>query len=136
MQKTADEMRIRYWSSDVCSSDRKALIIEISFYNTQYSLLQSESLADRVVRAGNLTADKDFLAAFGLENPDASLTSIERAGLAREAPDILLEQLAISPVRNSILVDASFTTPSPASSSKLSNLWAHQFLPARHQRSF
>src|SRR3546814_700478 len=50
----------------------KALINEISFYNTQYSLLQSESLADRVVRAGNLTADKDFLAAFGLENPDAS----------------------------------------------------------------
>src|SRR3546814_13568086 len=43
----------------------KALINEISFYNTQYSLLQSESLANREVRDGNLTADKDFLAALG-----------------------------------------------------------------------
>jgi capsular exopolysaccharide synthesis family protein len=114
----------------------KALINELSFYNTQYSLLQSESLAERVVRAGNLTADKDFLAAFDLENPDASMTSVERAGLARKATEILLDQLAISPVRNSSLVDASFTTPSPELSAKLANLWAQQFLQASIDRRF
>src|SRR3546814_10601320 len=64
------------------------------------------------------------------------MTSIERAGLAREATDILLEQLAISPVRNSSLVDASFTTPSPGLSSKLANLWAQQFLQASIDRRF
>src|SRR3546814_13079469 len=64
------------------------------------------------------------------------MTSIERAGLAREATGILLEQLAISPVRNSSLVDASFTTPSPGLSSKLANLWAPQFLQASIDRRF
>src|SRR3546814_8502948 len=64
------------------------------------------------------------------------MTSIERAGLAREATGILLEQLAISPVRNSSLVDASFTTPSPGLSSKLAHLLAQQFLQASIDRRF
>lgn len=114
----------------------KALINELSFYNTQYSLLRSESLAERVVRAGNLTADKDFLSAFELDNPDASMTSAERLSLAKEATDILLERLSVSPVRNSSLVDASFTTPSASLSAKLSNLWAQQFLQASIDRRF
>src|SRR5690606_38149075 len=42
----------------------RAPVNEIAFYNTQYSLLQSRSLADRVVRAGNLTADKAYTSAF------------------------------------------------------------------------
>ncbi|MGB3792195.1 MAG: polysaccharide biosynthesis tyrosine autokinase [Sphingopyxis granuli] len=114
----------------------KALINEMSFYNTQYSLLRSESLADRVVRAGNLTADKDFLNAFELGSADASMTSAERQSLARDAADILLKQLSVSPVRNSSLVDASFTTPSPQLSAKLANLWAQQFLQASIDRRF
>lgn len=114
----------------------KALINELSFYNTQYSLLQSRSLAERVARAGNLTADKDFLNAFGLENPDASMTSTEREGLARKAADILLDQLSVSPVRNSSLVDVGFTTPSPQLSAKLASLWGQQFLQASIDRRF
>ena len=115
----------------------KALINELSFYNTQYSLLRSEALADRVVRAGNLTVDKDFLNAFEMDgNADASMTSAERQGIARKAADILLEQLSVSPVRNSSLVDVSFATPSPSLSAKLANLWAQQFLQASIDRRF
>lgn len=114
----------------------KALINELSFYNTQYSLLQSESLAERVVRAGNLTADKEFLAAFKLEDPDASMSSADRQSLANEAVTILLDRLSVSPVRNSSLVDAGFTTPSPRLSAKLATLWAQQFLQASIDRRF
>lgn len=115
----------------------KALINELSFYNTQYSLLRSESLADRVVRAGNLTVDKEFLAAFEMEDgSNASMTSAERQGKARKAAEILLEQLSVSPVRNSSLVDVSFTTPSPNLSAKLTNLWAQQYLQASIDRRF
>lgn len=114
----------------------KALINEISFYNTQYSLLRSESLAERVVRAGNLTADKDFLTAFELDDADASMTSAERENRAREAAEILIERLSVSPVRNSSLIDVGFTTPSPRLSAKLANLWAQQYLQASIDRRF
>ncbi|KTE17787.1 GumC family protein [Sphingopyxis sp. H115] len=114
----------------------KALVNEVSFYNTQYSLLESKSLAERVVRAGNLTADKDFLSAFKLDNPDASMTSAERQGLTNRATDIILERLAVSPVRNSSLVDVSFSTPSPKLSAKLANLWGQQFLLTSIDRRF
>ncbi|BBB08645.1 GumC family protein [Sphingopyxis sp. EG6] len=115
----------------------KALINELSFYNTQYSLLRSEALAERVVRAGNLTVDKDFLSAFELDGAaDASMTSVQRQGLAKKAAEILLDRLSVLPVRNSSLVDVSFATPSPNLSSKLANLWAQQFLQASIDRRF
>src|SRR3546814_20235412 len=64
------------------------------------------------------------------------MLSIERRALATEATYVLLEHLAISPVRISSLVDASFTPPSPGLSSKLANLWAQQFLQASIDRRF
>lgn len=113
-----------------------AQINEISFYNTQYSLLQSRSLAERVVRAGNLTADKSFTSAFKLDNPEAGMTSGERRNLSNQAADILLEQLAVTPVRTSSLVDVKFSTPSPYLSAKLADLWVTQFVRATIDRRF
>ena len=114
----------------------KELINELSFYNTQYSLLKSDSLAERVVRAGNLTNDKNFIAAFKLEAPEGTLTSSERQSLALSAKRILLRLLTVAPVRNSSLVDVSFATPSPELSAKLANLWGQQFLQATIDRRF
>lgn len=114
----------------------KELINELSFYNTQYSLLKSDSLAERVVRAGNLTNDKNFIEAFKLEAPEGTLTSSERQSLALAAKRILLRLLTVAPVRNSSLVDVSFATPSPELSAKLANLWGQQFLQATIDRRF
>lgn len=114
----------------------QALVDNLSFYNTQYSLLQSESLAERVIRAGNLTADKDFLAAFKLDNPEATTGSAERRKLMSEMVEILLDNVTVSPVRSSSLVDVSVTTPSPALSTKLANLWSSQFLQSTIDRRF
>ena len=114
----------------------KELINELSFYNTQYSLLKSDSLAERVVRAGNLTNDKSFLAAFKLDVPEGAMTSAQRQDVARSAKNILLDLLDVSPVRSSSLVDVSFSTPSPELSAKLANLWGQQFLQATIDRRF
>ena len=114
----------------------KALVNEVAFYNTQYSLLQSESLAERVIRAGNLAADKDFLTAFDFDDADASMTSAQRHNRTQQMVRILLAQQTVSPVRNSSLVDVSFSTPSAALSAKLANLWAKQFLLASIDRRF
>lgn len=123
-------------STSVEGERDRALINEVSFYNTQYSLLRSESLAERVVRAGNLTADKDFMAAFDLDQAGATMTSAERRDRAERAAEILLDQLTVSPVRTSSLVDVSFSTPSPQLSAKLADLWGQQFLQASIDRRF
>ncbi|KAE8236602.1 hypothetical protein A4X03_0g9383, partial [Tilletia caries] len=70
------------------------------------------------------------------DGSNASMTSAERQGKARKAAEILLEQLSVSPVRNSSLVDVSVTTPSPNLSAKLTNLWAQQYLQASIDRRF
>jgi len=111
-------------------------INEIAFYNTQYSLLQSRSLAERVVRAGNLTADKAFTAAFNLDTPEAGMTSAQRRDLNKRAATLLLERLQVAPVRASSLVDLSFATPSPQLSAKLADLWVTQFVQASIDRRF
>ncbi|MGV7121202.1 GumC family protein [Sphingopyxis sp. 550A] len=114
----------------------RSTVNEIAFYNTQYSLLKSESLAERVVRAGNLTADKDFIEAFGLKTSDAGMSSAERRSLTDKAVDILIDKVSVSPVRTSSLIDIGFSTPSPALSAKLADLWVAQFVQATIDRRF
>lgn len=109
---------------------------EIAFYNTQYSLLESRSLAERVMRAGNLTADKEFLEAFKLDGPDADMTSAERRNQADQVIAILRDLVQVTPVRQSSLVDIGFSTPSPALSAKLADLWVTQFVQATIDRRF
>lgn len=123
-------------ATSVEGQPEKAMRNEVSFYNTQYSLLESKSLAERVVRAGNLTTNADFLSAFKLDNPEAAISSAERENLTSAAAAILLEQLSVEPLRNSSIVDVSITTPSPRLSARLSNLWAQQFLQASIDRRF
>src|SRR3546814_7192505 len=66
MQKTADEMRIRCWGSDVCSSDlipkadRDALLREEAEHAAEEAALRAESDDDADV----LDADEDMLDRF------------------------------------------------------------------------
>ncbi|MBB6424395.1 GumC family protein [Sphingopyxis sp. JAI128] len=122
--------------TSVDSNRDRAAVNELAFYNTQYSLLKSESLAERVVRAGNLTADKAFIEAFGLEASEAGMTSAQRRDAADNAADKLLDHLTVSPVRTSSLVDISFSTPSPTVSAKLADMWVAQFVQATIDRRF
>jgi capsular exopolysaccharide synthesis family protein len=111
-------------------------INELAFYNTQYSLLRSRSLAERVTRAANLTADDDFLKAFNLDDGEGAKTSSERQDQANRIVDILLDQVTVSPVRQSSLVDIDISTPSPQLSAKLADLWVNQFVQATIDRRF
>ncbi|HEY0596196.1 polysaccharide biosynthesis tyrosine autokinase, partial [Sphingopyxis sp.] len=123
-------------ATTVAGERDRTLTDEVAFYNTQYSLLQSRSLAERVIRAGNLTADKAFIAAFKLESPERDMTSAERLDRTNQAVEILLGQLTVSPVRTSSLVDISFSSPSPQLSAKLADLWVTQFVQASIDRRF
>src|SRR3546814_9461406 len=56
-------------ATSVAGEPDRAVSDEVSFYNTQYSLLQSRSLAERVIRAGNLMSNESFVSAFELDSP-------------------------------------------------------------------
>jgi polysaccharide biosynthesis transport protein len=114
----------------------RGLINELAFYNTQYSLLESRTLAERVVRAGNLLSDKDFVSAFKLDSAENDMTRSERQDLANRAARALLDRLTVAPVRTSSLVDISFSTPSPQLSAKLADLWVTQFIQSNTDRRF
>jgi len=123
--------------TDVEGAREKTISNEIAFFNTQYSLLESRSLAARTVRAGNLLNDKDFLAQYDLTGgEEGTPNSAQRARMAERAEKILLDAVSIEPVRQSSLVDVSFSTPSATLSAKLTNLWVQQFVAANLDRRF
>ncbi len=124
--------------TDVEGAREKTITNEIAFFNTQYSLLASRSLAERAVRAGNLLNDKEFVALYDLNEGEASdaPSSADRTRMTNKAAKILLEAVNIAPVRTSSLVDISFSTPSPALSAKLADLWVKQFIAANLDRRF
>ena len=123
-------------STSVEGERERSVINEVAFYNTQYSLLESRSLAERVVRAGNLTANEEFLRLFKLDSSEGTLSSAQRQSLTTNAAMVLLDRLTVSPMRASSLVDVSFSTPSPALSAKLTDLWVTQFVQSNVDRRF
>jgi succinoglycan biosynthesis transport protein ExoP len=119
------------------------------FYQTQYELLKSRALAQRV--AGQLDlAQGDLLDRISPKSPWAALTSVfsrgsgeavadsEAAVDAREnaATRAILQGLKIEPVRNSRLVRVHFDSPDPAFSQRAVNALAEAFIASNLERRF
>jgi succinoglycan biosynthesis transport protein ExoP len=114
------------------------------FYQTQYELLKSRSLARRVIQDLRLTADKRFEedmvrvdeALAKKANGQAVAASARQQ--AREAAMIehLLESLSIEPVRNSRLVRVNFDSPDPALAARIANAYADGFIASNLERRF
>lgn len=96
---------------------------------TQYELLKSRDLANRVVRELNLGQDQQFLDAYRITLPANANAEESLAG-------VLLANLAISPVLDSSLVDIQFTSPSPQIAARLANAWADNYITANMDRRF
>ena len=119
---------------------------DLEFYQTQYALLEARSLAARVVRRLKLASDDSFFTTFDITlDEDAPITAPGRnASLGRgqveertrKAIDALLDNVGISPIRGSALVDVRFSSPDPALSSKVANTWAEEFIQSNLDRRF
>lgn len=103
-------------------------VLDAQYYETQYELLRARSLAEQVVREGNLATDEQFLAAFEPEDLDQDPV--------KQLAKILLENVSISPVGTSNLVDIRFTSPDPALSARIANLWAQEYIASNLARRF
>ncbi|MXO86782.1 polysaccharide biosynthesis tyrosine autokinase [Altererythrobacter aurantiacus] len=106
------------------------------FYQTQYGLLRSRSLADRVTRRLNLTSDPVFLSAFDLNVADENGNEVDNAELRRRTANLLLSQLQVEPLRGSGLVDIEFESPDPELSYRIANSWADEFIASNQDRRF
>src|SRR5690606_33931158 len=86
--------------SDVEGVEPEGQVLDYEeFYRTQYALLESASLAERVVRAQNLAVNEDFAEAFNLTDSELGDGSSRKA--VEAIAQILLEHVSIKPVTGS-----------------------------------
>lgn len=110
------------------------------FYQTQYELLQSRSLALRVIQDLKLTAHPEFskmLAKLDARQSDAK--SGGRAdGKARERAliDPVLKALTVEPIRNSRLVRVNFDAADPVLAARVANAYSEAFISSNLERRF
>ncbi|HSG38904.1 MAG TPA: Wzz/FepE/Etk N-terminal domain-containing protein, partial [Thermoanaerobaculia bacterium] len=98
----------------------------LEFYPTQYELLHSRGLAERVVKNLELMEDPAFNpgAAAGPEKATAEADEAVLGGLA----DQLRGGLSVEPVRTTQLVRLSFQAASPEFAAKAANAFAEAFI--------
>ena len=113
------------------------------FYQTQYELLQSRSLARRVVQDLKLVDQPVFAEVMAsvdeqMERQQADGQKPASRGEARERALIepVLKALTIEPVRNSRLVKLNFDSPDPKLSARVANAWADAFIASNLERRF
>ena len=118
--------------------------LDQEFYQTQYGLLKSRSLAEAVVQQLNLQDSRVFFELFGDNESlrllgDAASGPPRREGRAervRKAADILLDHVNVSPTRASRLVTLEFESPDAALSAQIANTWADKFIQKNLERRF
>jgi succinoglycan biosynthesis transport protein ExoP len=101
----------------------------LEFYPTQYELLQSRGLAERVVRSLDLMSDSRF-------NPTAAAPKESAGATTAEEDEATLGQLAlhlkgglsVEPVRSTQLVRLSYRSDSPEFAAKAANAFAESFI--------
>lgn len=101
----------------------------MEFYPTQYELLQSRGLAERVVKSLDLMEDPKF-------NPGAGSGRDSKNGPTAEDDEAVLGGLAdqirgglsVAPVRNTQLVQLSYRSSTPEFAAKAANAFAESFI--------
>lgn len=118
---------------DVSTADQE-------FYQTQYGLLESRTLSERVANELNLVDDQQFFEMFGspktpaFELSNGRYPAAGRAERQRAAGEILLDNLSVQPTRLSRLVDIAFTSPDAQFSTRVANAWAENFIETNLER--
>lgn len=111
------------------------------FYQTQYGLLESRSLSERVAVQLRLVDDPSFFERFGVSQEDPAFKQVNgryaaggRATRQRIAGEVLRENLDVAPSRLSRLVAINFTSSDPDFSSQVANSWADNFIQSNLER--
>lgn len=117
---------------------REAMVAGEEFFQTQYGLLRSRSLAERVVETLGLARGDTFLEAMGSSFDEREGETAQAAALRRreEVLNAIDDNLTVSPVRGSRLVNISFESPDPQLSARIVNAFGDNFIQANLDRRF
>lgn len=99
------------------------------YYQTQYEILKSDTVARRVIKRLNLATHTEFRGDPGgnkavVESPEDRDRRVLKAFLA---------QLQISPIRNSRLVNVSFESHDPRLAAQMANTLAEEYINYNHE---
>lgn len=121
--------------------EREASTFDQEFYQTQYGLLRSRALAERVANRLRLVDDPQFFERFRSTRETAAFQELNgrypaagRAERQRVAGEILLKNIAIDPLRFSRLVSIGFSSPDATFSAQVANAWAENFIQTNLER--
>lgn len=117
------------------------------FLRTQYELLRSRNLAERVVQATNLGTDADFinppsLSLFGKlsgimsRSDNGTAEKSEKVDNSAAATSAVLNGMSVKPIPGSRLVDLSFTDASPQRAQRIANAYAESFIASNLDKRF
>lgn len=123
------------------SVERQTSAVDQEFYQTQYGLLKSRALSERVAVQLRLIDDPDFFKMFGVSSEESAFeltggryNAAGRTERQRVAGEILQRNLSVNPTRLSSLVNISFTSPKAAFSTRIANAWAENFIQTNLER--
>lgn len=121
--------------------EREAGALDQEFYQTQYGLLRSRVLAERVANRLRLVDDPAFFERFGAARDTSAFAQVGgryvaagRAERQRIAGEVLLKNLSIDPTRFSRLVSIGFSSSDPAFSAKVADAWSENFIQTNLER--
>ena len=127
--------------TDFSGVERETSVADQEFYQTQYGLLRSRLLSERVAAQLRFIDDPAFFKRFNGVTSDPAFDlvgerykSIGRATRQRIAGEVLLKNLDVSPTRLSRLVAVGFTSPDAELSAKIANAWAINFIQTNLER--
>jgi succinoglycan biosynthesis transport protein ExoP len=106
------------------------------YYLTEYELLKSRTLAERVVQREGLADDTIFLNKGVRRSTKAAPTTTNRAGRVELAVDLLISGLHIDPIRASRLVKISYDSANPAMAARVANAVANNFISWNLERRY
>jgi polysaccharide biosynthesis transport protein len=121
----------------------KSNLVDQEFYETQYGLLKSRALAERVAQNLKLMDSRSFFdsmdSAEASKYFDGALSKpgpLMRQSRIREAGTLLLNKLTVKPSRQSRLVEIYFSSPDPALSKRVVDAWSAAFVQTTLDRRY
>jgi capsular exopolysaccharide synthesis family protein len=117
--------------------------IDNEFYQTQYGLLRSRALAERVAQSLRLGDSPAFFEQFDVTAPEGWFqngrpvqTGAARQARVRAAGAIVLERVTVEPERMSRLIEVRFTSPDPQLSKRVIDTWSANFIQTTLERRY
>ena len=120
---------------------------DTEFMRTQYQILESRTMAERVASALKLGSDPGFFQTrsfspmgwiIGLISPSPSSpsTTTDEAALEKSAAGVILGNRVVSPIGGSRLVDVNYSDPDPGRAQRIANAYADAYVASNLDKRF